>query len=417
MRALLVTWGATLLLLGLAAAGLAFWPEPDATSGPATTDRAEPMAHATPAEAHHEAAERGTHDAPPAADPSSAEHASHAGPAAPVSAVEEHASAAIPEEAHGDGTVADTAHAPHGSVPTPSAEGGAADEAADAPATIGRRDDGLPLALAPAPDPALIERTPEGLLPVRGADGRLPWQAYSRPFLADPGTPKIALVVIGLGLSSKRTRAAIEKLPAEVTLAFSPYGRRLQDLAREARAHGHETLVMVPMEPGDYPANDPGPLGLLTELTPAQNLQRLRRVLGRFAGHVGIVNDMGSRFTAERGALAPIVAEIGRRGLLMLDARTTARSRVPELARRYGVPFARNDRYIDNVARADEIDRYLAELETLARRRGSAVGIARAYPVTIARIRAFAEGLETRGLVLAPLSAVVEIPATRNDGS
>ncbi|RMF11969.1 MAG: divergent polysaccharide deacetylase family protein, partial [Alphaproteobacteria bacterium] len=317
------------------------------------------------------------------------------------------------------GTDAEDGAPPAAQAPTTAEDGahdvGTGEKAAPAttpPATslADSKAGALPFALAPAPDPALVEKTSEGLLPIRGADGRVPWQAYSRPFLADPGTPKIALVVIGLGLSEARTRAAIEELPGEVTLAFSPYGRRLQDYAREARAHGHETLVMVPMEPRDYPANDPGPLGLLTKLTPAQNLQRLRRILGRFAGHVGIVNDMGSRFSAEREALSPVIAEIGRRGLLVLDARTTARSKIPELAGRFGVPFARNDRHIDNVARGAEIDRYLAELETLARRRGQAVGIGHPYPITIARIRAFAEGLQTRGLVLAPVSAVVEIP-------
>ncbi len=389
MRALLVTWGVTLALLGLAAVGLARWPE----AGGRSPDRApEAAAPATP-----EGAAGGDLRAP--APIPGEENVDH--PAATPSHD-------VPTTADGDEERAISPASPAGG-PMKDASAVDAGKTAD-------ENGGLPFALAPVPDPALIEKTPEGLLPTRGADGRSPWQAYSRPFLADPSLPRIALVVVGVGLSERRTRAAIEDLPGEVTLAFSPYGRRLQDRARMARAHGHETLVMVPMEPRDYPANDPGPLGLLTKLTPAQNLQRLRRILGRFAGHVGIVNDMGSRFTAEREVLAPVIAELGRRGLLVLDARTTARSRIPELARRFGVPFARNDRHIDNVARGEEIDRYLAELETLARRRGKAVGIGHPYPVTIERIRAFAEGLPARGLVLAPLSAVVETPGD-GDGS
>ena len=35
-----------------------------------------------------------------------------------------------------------------------------------------------------------------------------------------------------------------------------------------ARAAGHEVLLQAPMEPFDYPDNDPGPQTLLTSLSP-----------------------------------------------------------------------------------------------------------------------------------------------------
>ena len=60
------------------------------------------------------------------------------------------------------------------------------------------------------------------------------------------------------------------KLPPAVTLAFTPYGADPTKLAERARAQRHEILLQVPMEPFDYPDNDPGPQTLLTTLTPSR---------------------------------------------------------------------------------------------------------------------------------------------------
>ena len=267
----------------------------------------------------------------------------------------------------------------------------------------------LRVVVAAGPDPDLLEPSPYGPLPIRAADGRTPVQSYARPFLGDPDKPWIAVIVTKLGLSRARTEQAIADLPPEVSLAFSPYGRRLEDWGRKARKSGHEVLLMVPMEPIGYPDNDPGPLGLMTMLTKAENLDRLHRVLGRMTGYVGVVSQMGSRFTASSQALAPIIADLARRGLLVVDSRTTARSVLADEARAAGLPVAVNDRIIDNIADPSEIDRYLRELETLALRRGYALGLGRPYPVTIARIRAWAKGLAARGFVLAPVSALAQV--------
>ena len=55
-----------------------------------------------------------------------------------------------------------------------------------------------------------------------------------------------------------------------MTFAFTPYGAEVDSLATKARADGHELLLQAPMEPFDYPDNDPGPQTLLTSLTPSR---------------------------------------------------------------------------------------------------------------------------------------------------
>ena len=276
---------------------------------------------------------------------------------------------------------------------------------------------GQPAALAPAIDPdsitlppaplaALVEDTADGPLPRVAADGRTPWQAYARPFDASDGRPRIAIVITNLGHTHAPTDTAIHRLPGPVTLAFTPYAPDLDAWLMAAREAGHETLMMVPMEPDTYPRDDPGPHTLLTSLGPTVNMDRLEWVLSRGAGYVGVVTEMGSRFTLSEEALAPVLAALDTRGLLLLDNGAAASNRIEEVAGRFGLPRVRNDRFVDAVTDGDAIDLRLQELEELARENGFAVGLAHPYPLTFERLAAWMPTLERKGVVLAPVTAV-----------
>ncbi|HYF55449.1 MAG TPA: divergent polysaccharide deacetylase family protein, partial [Salinarimonas sp.] len=174
-----------------------------------------------------------------------------------------------------------------------------------------------------------------------------------------------------------------------------------------ARDDGHEVFLQVPMEPFDYPDNDPGPHTLTVKARAAENLDRLHWTMGRFAGYVGVVNFMGARLTADEASLAPILREIGARGLGFLDDGSSSRSQSLTAAGRTGVPAARAERVLDAVPRAEEIDRELARLEEAARRGGVAIATASALPLTVERIARWAKGLEAKGILLVPASAAM----------
>jgi uncharacterized protein len=266
--------------------------------------------------------------------------------------------------------------------------------------------------LPPAPNPAVdqkfIEMTPQGPLPKISADGVRPEDAFAQPVRAIPGkadAPRIALIIGGLGVSAKLTADAIAKLPGPVTLAFVPYGNDTASVTR-ARARGHEVLLQVPMEPFDYPDNDPGPETLLTSLTPSQNMDRLHWVMSRFQGYVGLINMMGARFTASEDVLSPVLRETSQRGLLFVDDGSNPRSIAGRLAAANNLPFAKADIVVDLVPTPDEIDRALARLEMAARAHHVVVGIASALPVSIDHIAKWAKAAASRGVLLVPITAV-----------
>jgi uncharacterized protein len=261
--------------------------------------------------------------------------------------------------------------------------------------------------LAPVPDPALVTKSDFGLLPIVGPEGQKPWRVYARPFDDPLDRPRIAIIISDMGMSNSATQSAIQNLPGAVTLSFNPYGRKLQDWVEQARAAGHEALLQLPMEPFGYPQNDPGPQSLLTRLTDKENIKRLDWMLGRFTGYAGVTNQMGSRFTALSEEITPVLNVLKSRGLLYVDGRTSAKSVAGPLAAQLNVPVAINNRFLDNRADRTSIDDRLAELEKIARITGTAVGIGYPYPVTLERLAAWSQTLNRKGIVLAPISAVI----------
>jgi uncharacterized protein len=264
----------------------------------------------------------------------------------------------------------------------------------------------------PVIDPHLLEASRHGQIPRIGADGARPSDVYAQPVRGGvkPDSPRVALIVGGLGIGTGATAEALAKLPGPVTFAFAPYGNDLDRLTSRARGEGHEVLLQVPMEPFDYPDNDPGPQTLLTSLSAEQNIDRLQWLMSRFQGYVGIANYMGARFTASDPALAPILRETAKRGLIYVDDGSAPRSLATQIAGANSMPFAKADVVLDAVPTPAEVDRALARLEGIARERGNAVGVAMALPVSIERIAAWAKAAADRGLVLVPVTAVIAKP-------
>jgi uncharacterized protein len=266
--------------------------------------------------------------------------------------------------------------------------------------------------LASAPDKRLTERGRHGTLPKAGEDGLRAADVYARPVtpLQRTATAKIAIVVGGLGISANSTNDAIQRLPADISLAFAPYGTDLERHVVRAREGGHEVLLQAPMEPFDYPDNDPGPHTLISTLPPDQNMDRLHWVMSRFSGYVGVINFMGGRFTSTENTLSPVIREIGQRGLIYMDDGSSGRSLAPQLAAVAGVASIRAEIVIDAVQRGQEIDAALARLEKIAKEKGVAVGFGSALPVTVERIARWAKAAEARGIVLVPISSVAVLP-------
>ena len=264
-----------------------------------------------------------------------------------------------------------------------------------------------PDALPAAPIAGLSEAGPGGRLPVIGASGERVSRAYARPFHGDPTAPTVAIVIGGLGLNAAVTERAIAELPPETTLSFAAYADDLQGWIDRARAAGHEVLIEAPMEPFDYPNNDPGPHTLLADGQPAENDRRLNWVLARAEGYFGVTNYLGARFSASGEALTHTLETLESRGVAFLHDGAGRRSTIAQSAQTAGVEWAIADRVLDEDPSPRAIDERLLALEALALQNGQSIGSGFAYPATIDQVLDWTANLEAGGYQLAPVSAVM----------
>ncbi|MFP6735136.1 MAG: divergent polysaccharide deacetylase family protein [Rhodospirillales bacterium] len=251
----------------------------------------------------------------------------------------------------------------------------------------------------PAPVPEIVQQAPEPSPP--------PAAAPRRPDpAATPEKPvRIAIVIDDAGIDRKRTRRAIA-LPAPLTLAFLVYGNDIAEQTEAAAAAGHELLVHVNME-AESRAVDPGPKVLLRNVEPDINLERLKWMLGRFEGYVGVNNHMGSKFTSDPESMTLILTEIKRRNLLFLDSRTSPKTVGSKISRSLGIPTAVRDVFLDNEPELEAVRRNLARTEAIARRTGAAIAIGHPRDATLDALAAWLPAAKARGIQFVPVSALV----------
>ena len=232
------------------------------------------------------------------------------------------------------------------------------------------------------------------------------WKRYSQAMPeAAEGAPLIALLIDDMGEARAWTLRAMA-LPGPLSMAFFPHAPNVAAQAEAARAAGHELMLHMPMEPaGDD--EDPGPDAPLLGLDEDELDRRVVTMLDSFPGYVGVNNHMGSRFTRDGAAMNLVLARVKQRGLLFVDSRTVVDTVGERLARSLEIPSLRRDIFIDNESNPGEIAARLNQLEALARERGFAVGIAHPRPATLDVLEVWLPKALARGVVLAPISAII----------
>jgi polysaccharide deacetylase 2 family uncharacterized protein YibQ len=264
--------------------------------------------------------------------------------------------------------------------------------------------------LAGLPNLDLIEDTPDGKLPKVGPDGLRPFDYYARPWSGARGT-RIAIVVSGLGISQTGTMRAVRDLPEEVTLAFAANGNSLSRWVPEARRNGHEVLLQVPMEPFDYPDNNPGPGTLVTSKGTVTNLANLHQDMARMDSYTGIMNYLGGKFLSDPDALQPVMRDIAGRGLMFLDDGSTAQSLSGQMAGALSMPHAFASLTLDSEVNETAILKRLDDLERMAARNGSAIGVAAGFDESISAIKKWVDEAQGRGIEIVGVSALADAPA------
>ena len=214
---------------------------------------------------------------------------------------------------------------------------------------------------------------------------------------------RLAIVIddLGYNLSVPNRLLALE-LP--VTFSIIPQERYSREIAERVRRAGREFLIHLPMEPQDYPGEDPGPNALLLGLDEETLRVRLTAQLDSLPGALGANNHMGSAFTSDARRMEIVQATLAQRGLVFLNSKTSATHVPGEIARARGYAYLERDVFLDNerseVAIRAQLDRAIAR----AREQGQAIAIGHPYPETLRVLRERLPRLSGEGVLLVPIS-------------
>ncbi len=225
--------------------------------------------------------------------------------------------------------------------------------------------------------------------------------------------PVVAIVVDDIGYDREVT-ALLLTLDAPLTFSVLPYGPFSRQLSAEARAKGHEIMLHLPMEPNEFPAVNPGPGALLTQMTPDEMLAQLTADLEQIPGLKGVNNHMGSGLSTSPERMRQIFTVLKKRGLYYIDSRTTADTVARPSAQKLQIPFAERDIFIDHFEDEKFIRDQLKRLIKRAQRQGYAVGIAHPHTITYQVLADFLPQLKEK-VELVPASMVIQTVMDANE--
>jgi polysaccharide deacetylase 2 family uncharacterized protein YibQ len=214
--------------------------------------------------------------------------------------------------------------------------------------------------------------------------------------------PQVAIIIDDVGYTAPETEELM-KLPVSLTWAIlpdAPYVRGYLDLAREK---GVEVMLHLPLESIDEKIN-PGPGVIKGSWDENRVIRQLDHDLAAVPGVVGVNNHMGSLGTQDPRLMDLIMKTLHQKKLFFVDSRTTAKTVAEESAAKYGEPFARRRVFIDNDPEIERKKAAIRSLIALARKEGSAIGIAHVRKGNAAAILAMLPEITRAGVEIVPVS-------------
>ena len=239
---------------------------------------------------------------------------------------------------------------------------------------------------------------------------------FKTPPVLPPDGPLITIIMDDLG-RSRRIAETLVSFPEKVTFAILPEESFAVKVAEIAHAFGHEILLHVPMEPQGYPAVNPGSQALFVGQSNIEIRRQFDSWLSKIPHVSGTNNHMGSRFTEDAKALSPVMESLKEKKLFFIDSLTTGKSRVSEVAQKFGVPSMSRDLFLDNVAEVGAIQGEITRLVDKALRNGMAIGICHPYPETIEALRLALPKISRSGVSVVPAAVLLQKKVLKAEAS
>lgn len=230
------------------------------------------------------------------------------------------------------------------------------------------------------------------------------------------GTPqtdaRLAVVVYGFG-DDEALADSFFALAAPFAVALAPGDKPRHEIMAAARAKEREVVLHLPLEPLNYPQQNPGPGAILVTTKPAQVAAVIRRALEHAGPVSAVMNLMGSLATQDLTVMTAVYRELKRERLPFLHASPVAGSVCKSLASELGVAYEQPDQVIEPVAKdasTAALDRRWKSVLGEARARHQTIVLVKATPVTLDWLPRALSTERLQGVSAVPLASVLRRP-------
>jgi uncharacterized protein len=219
------------------------------------------------------------------------------------------------------------------------------------------------------------------------------------------GTARLAILLDDLG-SDRNAADAIFALQVPITLSVLPYHVHSQEIAQEARKHGCEVMLHLPMQSvaNETPEQQ--------ELKPGLSSGDVEDIVNKMLESVpeadGVNNHQGSQATSNAALMEELMPVLRDAGVFYVDSRTTAETVAYDTAKKDGVKTAfRNVPFLDDVQNKAAVKRQLQIAIRGAKEKGEAIAIGHPHAVTLEALREMLPEAKKQGVRLVLVSEVV----------
>ena len=230
-----------------------------------------------------------------------------------------------------------------------------------------------------------------------GVDGaRSSQEESSVPEAQQPA--RLAIILDDLG----NDRAAAEKifaLPYHLTVSVLPNHTHSAEIASQARQHGYEVMLHLPMQ------SMSGQRAEARELREGMSKAQVAALVTKFLDEVpearGVNNHQGSQSTADRKLMGELMPLLAADKLFYIDSRTSAETVAYDTAQHFGVRAAfRNVPFLDDVQQVPAVRKQIELAFEGAQKKRAAIAIGHAYATTLEALKELLPQAQSHGVQL-----------------
>ncbi len=166
-------------------------------------------------------------------------------------------------------------------------------------------------------------------------------------YSVDPNLPKVCIIVDDFGYSEGQMLKNFLSLDKNIGISVIPGEQFSISTMKKAVQNGNEVLIHLPMEPESYPKDNPGDKAIFVKMTDDEINKRLDEFIYQMNLAVGINHHMGSKAAADKRIMETVMRKVKAKDLIYIDSYTNEFSVVEEMAKKYMVPFAKRNIFLD----------------------------------------------------------------------